>query len=237
MGKNLIQQARGKGGPTYRAPSFRYAGEAKLHTPVAELLRGRIVDLIKCPGHAAPLAKIKYADGVVCLIAAPEFVKVGDEVQVGPGSEVSPGNILALKDIPEGVPIYNIELQPGDGGRFCRTSGTFARIVSKTDKQAIVKFPSKKQRAFNLNCRACIGVVAGSGRTEKPFLKAGKMHHARRAKNKRYPMISGAAQNAVDHPFGNTRSSRKAKQRAASRFAPPGRKVGSLWPKKTGKRK
>ena len=237
MGKNLIQQARGKGGPSYRSVGFKFAGEAKLHGPVSQLVNGKVVNFIKCPGHAAPLAEIEYDDKTTCLVMAPEFVKVGDKVQVGPGSDIAPGNILSLKDIPEGVPIFCIELRPGDGGKFCRTSGSFARIVSKTQDNVVIRLPSKKQHAFDLNCRACIGVIAGTGRTEKPILKAGKRHHARRAKNKRYPFISGAAQNAVDHPFGNSRSSRKSKRRSASHFAPPGRKVGSLWPKRTGKRK
>ena len=71
---------------------------------------------------------------------------------------------------------------------------------------------------------------------EKPFLKAGRRHYARKARNKLYPLTRASAMNVVDHPFGNTRTSRKAKQKGASKFAPPGRKVGKLWPKKTGKR-
>lgn len=237
MGKSLIQQARGKGGPVYRSRSFAYAGEAKLRPLADKLLKGTVTDLIKCPGHFAPLMEVKYEDGMTALLQAPEFIRVGDELQSGPGSEINPGNILVLRDIPEGTPIFNIESQPGDGGKFCRTSGTVARIVSKTGQFAVVILPSKKERTFNLKCRACVGVIAGSGRVDKPFLKAGNRHFAKRAKNKRYPMISGAAQNAVDHPFGNKRTSRKAKQRSVGHFAPPGRKVGKLWPRQTGRKK
>ena len=95
----------------------------------------------------------------------------------------------------------------------------------------MVMLPSKKQRVFAFDCRATIGLVAGSGRTEKPMLKAGNKHHLKRMKNKRWPNPSGAAQNAVDHPFGNKRTSRKAKRKAVGHDAPPGRKVGSLWPR------
>ncbi len=237
MGKSLIQQARGKGGPSYRARSHAYLGEAKLRPLSEKLLKGKITDIVKCPGHMAPLIEVDFEDGVSCLMQAPEFVRVGDELQAGPGSEVNPGNTLPLREIPEGTPIFNIESQPGDGGKFCRTSGTVARIVSKTESYAVVMLPSKKERMFNTKCRACVGIIAGSGRKDKPYLKAGVRHFAKRAKNKRYPMVSAAAQNAVDHPFGNKRTSRKAKQKAVGHFAPPGRKVGKLWPRRTGRKK
>ncbi|MBW3019195.1 50S ribosomal protein L2 [Candidatus Woesearchaeota archaeon] len=237
MGKNLIQQARGKGGPSYRARSFAYAGVARLRNVCNSCVSGRITDIIKSPGHAAPLIKVAFEDGVKCLMQAPEFVKIGDVLQAGPGAEISAGNIMLLKDIPEGTLVFNIESQPGDGGKFCRTGGCAARVLSKIKDKVNVLLPSKREKAFNLNCRACIGIPAGAGRKEKPFLKAGIVHHAKRSKNKRYPMISAAAQNAVDHPFGNSRSSRKAKNKAANKFAPPGRKVGKLWPKRSGMKK
>ncbi|MBI4145727.1 50S ribosomal protein L2 [Candidatus Woesearchaeota archaeon] len=237
MGKSLIQQARGKGGPVYRARSFAYAGEAKMRSEPGVLVSGVVTELIKCPGHSAPLMEVQYDDKVVSLVQAPEFVKIGDKLQCGSGSEPSPGNILSLKNIPEGTPVYNIEAQPGDGGKFCRTSGVTARVLAKTDTHATILLPSKKEKLFNLDCRACIGVIAGGGRVEKPFLKAGKKHFWKRARNKRWPNPTGAAQNAVDHPFGNKRTSRKAKQKAVSHFAPPGRKVGKLWPRRTGRKK
>jgi large subunit ribosomal protein L2 len=238
MGKSLIQQARGKGGPVFRSLSFRFKGDAKMRAPEAKQIQGTIVDFVHCPGHSAPLVEIEYDDGQTCLLIAPEGAKVGDKVTIGGGqAEITPGNVLALKDIPEGTPIFNIELQPGDGGRFCRSSGVFARVVTKTDKFVTILLPSKKLKNMQSDCRAIIGMAAGGGRVEKPFLKAGTRHHKARARNKRYPRQSAAAQNAVDHPFGNKRTSRKAKQRAVGHFAPPGRKVGKMWPKRTGRKK
>jgi len=237
MGKNLIQQARGRGGPRYKAPSFRYAGEAKHRTIVEGTVDATIIDFIKCQGHLAPLAKLKYSDGTECLVQAAEGLKVGDKVQHGPQADAThPGNTLALKDIPDGASIFNIESQPGDGGKFCRTTGTFAKVVGRVGDGIVIVLPSKTQRVFNVNCRACIGIVAGSGRTEKPFLKAGKKHYFKKARNKRYPSIRAAAQNAVDHPYGNKRTSRKAKNKPVGHDAPPGRKVGTLWPRRTGRK-
>lgn len=236
MGKTLIQQARGKGGPSYRAPSFRYHTDARLF-PRGKIVNGQIIDFVKSAAHTAPMAEVELEDGSTCLMIAPEGVKVGDKITSGGNNEVKLGNTLTLKDIPEGTYVYNIESTPGDGGKFCRTSGVTSKLVTKTDTYAIIQLPSKKERQFNLNCRAMIGTVAGGGRTEKPFLKAGTKHFAKRLRNKRYPMVSGAAQNAVDHPFGNKRTSRKAKQRPAPRFACAGRKVGKLHPKRTGRKK
>lgn len=235
MGKTLIQQARGKGGPGYRAPSFKYKSDSKLKPAVDKALTGTIKNFVHCPGHSAPLAEIEYEDGTTFLLLAPEGVKAGDKVTFGPGAEPTPGSVLELKNIPEGTPIYNIELQPGDGGKLCRSSGVSARIVSKIGDEITILLPSKKTKTLNANCRAIIGTIAAGGRTEKPLLKAGKKHHKKRARNKLYPRISGAAQNAVDHPFGNKRTSRKAKQKPVSKTTPPGRKVGKLWPKRTGK--
>lgn len=236
MGKSLIQQARGKGGPRYRVPSFRFKGEGRLLL-TKEPLKGKITDFVKCAGHSAPLAEIEYSNGETCLMIAPEGVKIGDEITANtPAEEVKPGMILALKDIPEGTPIFNIESQPGDGGKFCRSSGVCGRVLAKTPTSITVMLPSKKEKTFNADCRAAIGIVAGGARTEKPFLKAGKRHFWKKARNKRYPNPSAAAQNAVDHPFGNKRTSRKAKQKPAPRYAPPGRKVGKLHPRRTGRK-
>lgn len=236
MGKNLIQQARGKGSPRYRSPGWRFAGSPK-HPSLAAAKEGRVVDLVNCPGHSAPLAEIEYPDGSSALVLAPEGIRVGQRIASGADAPLEAGSVLPLREIPEGTLIYNLESKAGDGGKFCRAGGTAARVVSKTEREAVVLLPSKKERTFNLDCRAAIGIIAGGGRTEKPILKAGAAAHAARARNKRYPIIGAAAQNAVDHPYGNKRTSRKAKQRPTSRFAPPGRKVGKLWPKRTGKKK
>lgn len=234
MGKRLIQQARGKGGPTYRAPSFRYKGRVRF---INKETQGEIIDIIKCQGHSAPVMKIKYEEGTEGLLIAPEEVKVGDKININVKAPVKNGNILQLKNIPMGTSIYNIEKVPKDGGKFVRSAGSFARVVGKTKNKIIVELPSKKQIILNPDCRAAIGIVAGSGRKEKPLLKAGKRYHAMRAKNKLYPVSGGTSMNAVDHPFGGTTSSHKGKPTIAPKNAPPGRKVGKLRPKRTGRKK
>ncbi len=235
MGKNLIQQARGKGSMRYRSPGFRFRGSSSHKALAQETVAGKIVDFINCPGHSAPLARIEFDDGELSLMIAPEGMKVGDMVTVGDSADLVKGNTLPLSKIPEGAFVHNIESSPGDGGKFVRASGVFAKISSQMDKHVVVTLPSKKTKKFNASCRATIGVVAGGGRREKPFVKAGSKYFAKRAKNKLYPIVSGSAQNAVDHPMGNSRSSRKSKGKPAPKNAPPGRNVGMIRPKHTGR--
>ena len=236
MGKNLIQQARGKGSPRYRAPSFRYKGQVK-YVNSKEKLSGKIIDLVHCPGHSGPLAQIEYENSNIVLIQAPEGVRVGDNVEMGESINVQKGNVMPLKSIPEGTAIYNIEASPGDGGKFVRSSGGFAKIVTKLQNKVVVQLPSSKTKVFLEDCRATIGIIAGSGRKEKPFLKAGKRHYAMKAKNKLYPLVSGTSMNSVDHPFGGSSSATKGRPTQSSRNAPPGRKVGKIAPKRTGRKK
>ncbi len=236
MGKRIISQARGKGGPRYKAPSFKYAGAATHRSWANATLRGLVRKFVHCPGHSSPLAVVEYEDGEVSLQIAPEGIRVGDELQTGLEAPIEVGNTTALKNIPEGAFIYNIEGKPGDGGKYARSSGICARVASKAEDKIIVRMPSKKNRIFNPACRASIGVTAGGGRTEKPILKAGKKYFKMKAKNKLWPKVSGGSMNAVDHPFGNKRSSRKSKSKPVPRHAPPGRKVGMLRPRTTGRK-
>jgi len=236
MGKNLIQQRRGRGTATFRAPSFRYAGEAKYPPKLAENSTGTIKNILHCQGHSAPLAVIGFQNSET-LIIAPEGIRVGDEIKLGKGSEVLTGNILPLGEIPEGTTIFNIESTPGDGGKYARSSGACARIISKLKGSVLVRLPSKKQRKFPEKCLATVGTVAGSGRTEKPFLNAGIKYHKMKANNRMWPSVSGTSMNAVAHPFGGKGSHTKGRPTQSSRNDPPGRKVGKIAPRRTGRRK
>lgn len=232
MGKRLIQQRRGRGTKAFTTPSFRYRGNVKILNKSSY----KIIDLVRCPGHSAPLIEAEYDDGSTSLLIAPEGVAVGEHFQIGPKATPKPGNILPLKYIPEGTQIFSIEAQPTDGGKFVRSSGGSARVVGKNEDAVTIRLPSKKTKDFNPNCRAIIGTIAGGGRVDKPILKAGKKHHIMKSRNKYWPIVSGNAMNAVSHPFGNSRSLYKSKSKPAPKNAPPGRKVGMLRPRRSGKR-
>ncbi len=236
MGKRIIQQRRGKGSPTYKSPSHRFRTAVRHLAKKHDTVKGRIVDIVSCPGHTSPLAKVKYGNGETSYIIAPEGMRVDQEISTG-GAEPTKGSCVALRHIPEGTLIYNIENQPGDGGKFVRSTGLSARVIAKSGNSVVVMLPSKKEKKFNPECRANIGIIAGSGRTEKPLYKAGRNYYRMKARNRLYPKTSGIAMNAVDHPHGTSRSSKKGRPTIARRHAPPGAKVGKVRPRRTGKSK
>ncbi|MBI5347434.1 MAG: 50S ribosomal protein L2 [Candidatus Aenigmarchaeota archaeon] len=219
MGKNLIQQRRGKGTPVYRSPGHRFLGAVKYK----EGVKGVIIDIVDAPGRTAPLASVDFS-GTKDYVIASKGMEVGNQFYV-----------RKVKDVPEGSKIYNIELMPGDGGKLCRTSGSFAILVSAGEKKSTILLPSKKKKVISSDCRVSIGSVAGSGRKEKPFMKAGRNFYAKRSLGKLYPRVSGVSMNPVDHPFGG--SAKPGKHKTVSRHAPPGRKVGSIAAKRMGKKK
>jgi len=235
MGKNLIQQRRGKANPRYRSLRFRSIAPAK-HVPVSfgEII-GEVVDIVSCPNHAAPLVKIVYDDYVNYSVAC-EGIFVGQKI-VDNSDALSKGNTLRLKDIKEGTQIFNIESVPGDGGKFVRSPGATARLQAKEGKFVTIIMPSKVTKKFNAECRATIGVVAGGGIVDKPILKAGVAFHKAKARHKLWPIVSGSAMNAVDNPMGNKRTSHKSRAKPAPANAPPGRNVGYIRPRRTGQRK
>jgi large subunit ribosomal protein L2 len=234
MGKRIRAQRLGKGSPTYRAKSWRRLGEVKL-PPSEETGEAVVVDILNDPGRSAPVARVRYSDGQERLVLAPEGIKLGDRIVAGVSVPVKPGNTLSLAEIPEGTPIHNIESRPGDRGKFARSSGAYATLIAHDVGRATVQLPSGEMRDLNPRCRATIGVVAGGGRTDKPFIKAGKRHHAMLARGKPYPHVRGVAMNVVDHPFGG-RGKHAGRPKTVSKNAPPGQKVGLIAARRTGER-
>ena len=236
MGKNLIQQRRGRGTIRFRAPSHNY--KTRISLPFSqEPMQGTIVDFIHDPSKTAPIAKIIFPNKEEIYISAPENIRIGDILNYN-NNNFNLGSITKLKNIPIGSTVYNIEKNPcSNYGAFCRAAGSFATLVSKTDSSVTVLFSSKKQKNFNPECRAIIGIVAGSGRLEKPIVKAGKKYHMMKARNRYWPNVSGVSMNAVDHPFGSGRGKHLGKSKTPPRFAPPGRKVGQLHARRTGRKK
>jgi large subunit ribosomal protein L2 len=234
MGKRIRAQRLGKGSPTYRAKSWRGLGEVKL-PPSDETGEATVVDILNDPGRSAPVARVRYGDGQERLVLAPEGIKLGDRIVAGVSVPVKPGNTLSLAEIPEGTPIHNIESRPGDRGKFARSSGAYATLIAHDVGRATVQLPSGEMRDLNPRCRATIGVVAGGGRMDKPFIKAGKRHHAMLARGKPYPHVRGVAMNVVDHPFGG-RGKHAGRPKTVSKNAPPGQKVGLIASRRTGER-
>jgi large subunit ribosomal protein L2 len=232
MGKRIISQARGKGSLTYRVrkqaynkrvgyPSLDKRGEAE------------IIALVHSAAHSAPLINIKIQNQT---FYNPAFngAYVGQKIFLE--GEPKTGNILQIGKIPLGTEVFNLERNPGDGGKMIRTAGSYATITKKLENDLIVvTMPNKKAITLNKNCRATIGRIAGEGKILKPFVTAGKKHYKMKARNKLWPRTSAVKFNAVDHPFGSGRGKR-IKQKIAKRNAPAGKRVGHLRPRQTGYR-
>lgn len=232
MGKRIIQRARGAGGPRYRAPSHRYAGKVSYNLS-PEVKSGLILDIIHDPGRNAPLMIVEFPDGSKRFQIAPDGIKVGDVITYNSG--INTGSVIPISKATEGMKIFGIETYPGSGPKMCRSSGTFAIVLSRIKNRIRIKFSTGKTKEIDEKCLVSIGIPAGAGRREKPWIKAGKKYFAKKARNKLYPIVSGVKMNPVDHPFGG--KTKPGIPKSVSRNAPPGRKVGSLAPRRMGKRK
>ena len=236
MGKRLIQQRRGRTQSKFNAPSHRFKGEIK-YSHETENYEGVVEDIVHDPGRTAPLARVKLNNNKKTFVLASEGIKVGDTIKfTDDKNEIGVGNVLPIGIIPEGAPICNIELSPGDGGKLVRAGGNNATVVSHDKKRTVIQLPSGQFKTLDSSCRGTIGVIAGGGRKDKPFLKAGKKHHAYRTRGKQYPIVRGVAMNPVAHPHGGGGHQHVGKPSTVKRGAPPGRKVGSIAAKRTGRK-
>ena len=235
MGRRIRGQRRGRGGSTFRAPSHRYKAELSHRTVEdGDVIRGTVVGIEHDPARSAPVAEIAFEDDDQRLVLAPEGVTVGDEIQVGVSAAIEAGNTLPLAEIPEGVPVCNVEAKAGDGGKFARASGVSATLLAHERTATVVELPSGELKRLPPDCRATIGVVAGGGRTGKPLVKAGNKHHKAKARGMVWPRVRGVAMNAVDHPFGGGGRQHPGRPKSISRDAAPGRKVGDIASRRTG---
>lgn len=231
MGKTIISQARGHGSKTYRVRRAAY--KFRIGYPSVKQGEAIVLKLLSSAGHTAPLAKIQI-NNQISYIPATDGLYEGQKIVFG--EKVENGNVLQLKNIPVGASIFNIESRPFDGGKLIRSGGSSAILSGVNENKAIILFPSKKRKILNPECRATVGKIAGHGRKEKPWVKAGNKYHLMKARNKLWPRTSAVKMNAIDHPFGSGRGKVK-KSKIAKRNAPPGARVGHLRPQRTGRRK
>ena len=149
------------------------------------------------PNRSARIALLHYADGEKRYILAPVGIKVGDMIAAGDGADIKPGNALQLKKIPVGTLLHNIELNPGRGGQLCRAAGTYAQLVAKEGKYALLRLPSGEVRNVLASCLATVGQV---GNVMHENISIGKAGRNRWLGNR--PKVRGVAMNPVDHPLG-----------------------------------
>jgi large subunit ribosomal protein L2 len=149
------------------------------------------------PNRSARIALLHYADGEKRYIIAPNGLKVGDNIASGPGSEISVGNALPLKEMPLGSFVHNVEIKPGKGGQIGRSAGSSLQLMAKEGNLAQLKMPSGEVRLINVNCLATYGMV---GNSEHENISLGKAGRTRWLGRRSY--VRGVAMNPVDHPMG-----------------------------------
>jgi large subunit ribosomal protein L2 len=235
MGHRITTQARGKGGPTYRAPSHRYKAELKHIGDDTQKITGIVIDIEHDPARNAPIALVKLETGEKVYMLVTEGLGIGEPVLWGSAGEVKNGNTLTLANIPTGTYICNIEARPNDGGKFVRASGVQAVVVDKSEDRVGIRMPSGKTKWFNARCRATVGIVAGGGRVEKPFVKAGNKYHKMQNTASNWPRVRGVAMNVIDHPFGGGGHQHTGRPKTIARGTSPGRTVGHVAARRTGK--
>ncbi len=240
MGKLLKQQRRGKGSVAYRAPSHRYKADVIFRKldgiERSSSIRGQVTQFVDDPARGALLMNVLFEDGSNTLLVAPEGAAIGQEIHSGINAKIGLGNCLPLLKIPEGACVYNIEMAPGDGGKLIRAPGSYATIVSREKDMVYVKLPSRRTLMLLGGCRAQMGVVCGGGRLEKPMMKAGNNFYKKHAQNRKWPVNRGVHMSAYTHPFGG-KQHHKGRGSMTSKNAPPGRKVGHIAARSTGRRK
>ncbi len=149
------------------------------------------------PNRTAFIALLKYEDGELAYILAPQRLNVGDTVIAGQRVDVKPGNAMPLSSMPVGTIIHNVELKPGKGGQIARAAGAYAQLVGRDMAYAILRLSSGEQRVVRGECMATVGAVSNPDHGNVTLAKAGRA----RWLGKR-PAVRGVAMNPVDHPHG-----------------------------------
>jgi large subunit ribosomal protein L2 len=149
------------------------------------------------PNRTAFIALLKYKDGELAYILAPQRLSAGDTVISGERVDVKPGNAMKLSSMPVGTIVHNIEMKPGRGGQVARSAGTYAQYLGRDSGYAILRLNSGEVRRVRLDCMATVGAVSNPDHMNEVISKAGRNVW----KGKR-PSVRGTAMNPIDHPHG-----------------------------------
>jgi large subunit ribosomal protein L2 len=149
------------------------------------------------PNRTAFIALIRYADGELSYILAPQRLKAGDKVVAGDKADIKPGNAMPLKSIPVGTIVHNVEMKPGGGGKMARAAGSYVQIVGRDAGYALLRLGSGEVRMVRGECMATIGAVSNPDQQNISLGKAGRNRWLGRR-----PAVRGVAMNPIDHPHG-----------------------------------
>ena len=197
-----IVRSGGRNNQGVTTARFRGGGHRRLYRIVdfrrdKDGVAGKVAAVEYDPNRSARIALIHYADGEKRYILAPEGLQIGQKVESGERVEPHTGNCMPLANIPAGLPVHNIEMAPGEGGKLVRSAGRSATLSAKEGDWAYIILPSGEMRRVNIRCRATIGQVGNAEHNSIRVGKAGRTRHKGRRPHNR-----GSAMNPVDHPMG-----------------------------------
>jgi large subunit ribosomal protein L2 len=203
--KALTEGKKRKGGRNNygRIVNFRQGGGHKQRYRIVDFKRRKydvtatVEHLEYDPNRTAFIALIKYSDGELAYILAPQRLKAGDQVVSGERVDVKPGNAMPLRNIPVGTIVHNVELKQGRGGQMARSAGTYLQLVGRDQGNALLKMPSGEVRMVKAECMATIGAVSNPDQQNISIGKAGRSRWLGVR-----PSTRGITMNPVDHPHG-----------------------------------
>jgi large subunit ribosomal protein L2 len=203
--KSLVEGLSSKGGRSNNGRitvRFRGGGAKKLYRIVDFKRRkwdmpATVERMEYDPNRTAFIALIKYADGELAYILAPQRLRAGDEVIAAEKTDVKPGNCMPLRSMPIGTIIHNIELKPGKGGQMARSAGAYAQLVGRDAGYAQIRLGSGELRMVLDSCLATVGAVSNQDHMNESLGKAGRVRHMGFR-----PHVRGVAMNPIDHPHG-----------------------------------
>src|SRR5512132_3432875 len=203
--KSLVEgltKSGGRGAGGRVAVRFRGGGAKRLYRIVDFKRRkwgipATVERLEYDPNRTAFIALVKYADGELAYILAPQRLKVGDQIVASEKADVKPGNAMPLRGMPIGTIIHNVELKPLKGGQVARSAGTYAQLVGRDAGYAQIRLNSGELRMVPDGCMATVGAVSNPDHMNEVMGKAGRNRHKGRR-----PHVRGVAMNPIDHPHG-----------------------------------
>ena len=203
--KSLVEgltKSGGRGGGGRIAVRFRGGGAKRLYRIVDFKRRkfdvtGTVERLEYDPNRSAFIALVRYADGELAYILAPQRLRAGDEIVAGERVDVKPGNAMPLRSMPIGTIIHAVEMKPGKGAQMARSAGTYAQLVGRDAGYAQIRLGSGELRMVLDGCMATVGAVSNPDHMNETLGKAGRVRHMGFR-----PHVRGVAMNPVDHPHG-----------------------------------
>ena len=160
-------------------------------------VKAKVASIEYDPNRNAHIALLHYEDGDKRYILCPKGLVIGDTIEAGPEAEIKAGNALALRDIPLGSTVHNVELTPGKGGQIVRSAGNSTQLLAKEGEFATLRLPSGEMRKVPVDCMATIGELDNSDLKNCVYGKAGRRRHLGIR-----PTVRGSVMNPVDHPHG-----------------------------------